>query len=87
MEASPIAQLTAVRLADNSAGQCALGARHWPQQQSTQMGPSVCYDMCSLAGWGLVPRDVAGGCFASAKSHLKSFVEQNGALSTLKRCT
>ena len=59
-----------------------------PQQQSTQMGPSMpSYDACTAAGRALVPRGVAGSCFALAKSHLKSFVEQNGALSTLKRCT
>ena len=35
-------------------------------------------------GHDLVPRGVAGGCFASAKIHLKFFVEQKGALLTLK---
>ena len=37
------------------------------------------YDACTAAGRGLVPRGLAGGCFASGKILL----EQNGALSTL----
>ena len=54
MEASPIAQLTAVRLADSSAGQRALDG--WPQQQSTQVGPTMTsYDGCTAAGRALVP--------------------------------
>ena len=61
---------------------------HWPQQQSTQMSPTMSsYDVCRAAGRALVPRGVAGSCFALAKSHLKSFVEHKGVLSTLERCT
>ena len=45
------------------------------------------YDVCRAAGWALVPRGVASGCFASANILLKSFVEQKGALSTIERCT
>ena len=60
----------------------------WPQQQRMQMGPTMTScDACTAAGRALVPRGMAGGCFASAKSHLKSFVEHKGALSTLERCT
>ena len=52
------------------------------------MGPTMTScDACTAAGRALVPRGMAGGCFASAKSHLKSFVEHKGALSTLERCT
>ena len=60
----------------------------WPQQQCMQMGPTMTScDVCRAAGWALVPRGVASGCFASANIFLKSFVEQKGALSTIERCT
>jgi hypothetical protein len=60
----------------------------WPQQQCLQMGPTMTScDVCRAAGWALGPRGVASGSFASANILLKSFVEQNGALSTIKRCT
>ena len=45
------------------------------------------YDACTAAGRGPVPRGTAGGCFASGNILIKSLVEQDGALSTLKRCT
>ena len=53
-----------------------------------QMGPTMTsYNVCRAAGCALVPRGVASGCFASANILLKSFVEQKGALSAIKRCT
>ena len=59
----------------------------WPQQQRMQMGPTMTScDACTAAGRALVPRGMAGGCFASVNILLKFLVEHK-ALSTIERCT
>ena len=53
-----------------------------------QMGPTMTsYDACAAAGRALCLMAWPAAVFASAKSHLKSFVEQKGALPTLKHST
>ena len=83
-EASPMAQLTAVRLADSSAGQHALGALAAAAERTD--GPTLSsYAACTAARRARASRRGRRLFFASAKGHLKSLVEQKGALSTLER--
>ena len=86
MEASPIAQLTDRRHADNSAGQRALGALAAAAEHTDGPTMTSC-DACTAAGRVPCLEAWPAAVFASAKNHLKSFVEHKGALSTLKRCT
>ena len=79
-----MAQLTAVRLADSSAGQHALGALAAAAERTD--GPTLSsYAACTAARRARASRRGRRLFFASAKGHLKSLVEQKGALSTLER--